>query len=37
MEEKGFDQLFPNAKLIATVDTGLPTEEIIIIFIIIKI
>lgn len=26
LEEKGFDQLFPNAKLIATVDTGLPTE-----------
>lgn len=27
LEEKGFDQLFPNAKIIATVDTGLPTEE----------
>ena len=27
LEEKGFDQLFPNAKLIATVDTGLPIEE----------
>lgn len=27
LEEKGFDKLFPNAKLIATVDTGLPTKE----------
>lgn len=27
LEEKGFNKLFPNAKLIATVDTGLPTKE----------
>lgn len=27
LEEKGFDKLFPNAKLIANVDSGLPTKE----------
>ena len=27
LEEKGFDKLFPNVKLIANVDTGLPTKE----------
>lgn len=27
LEEKGFDKLFPDAKLIANVDSGLPTKE----------
>ena len=27
LEEKGFDKLFPNAKLIANVNSGLPTKE----------
>ena len=27
LEEKGFDKLFPNAKLVANVDSGLLTEE----------